>query len=61
MFVASIVRMLLVPATMELLGDWNWWMPRWLHRLLPEVDVEGAADEAAPIDDERPKELVGSE
>ena len=61
LFDATIVRMLLVPATMELLGDWNWWMPSWLRRLLPEVDVEGAADEAAPLDDERAKELVSSD
>ena len=32
---ATIVRMLLVPATMELLGDRNWWLPRWLDRILP--------------------------
>ena len=46
---ATIVRMLLVPATMELLGDKNWWLPRWLDRILPNLDVEGHADEAAPI------------
>jgi RND superfamily putative drug exporter len=39
---ATLVRMLLVPATMELLGDANWWLPRWLSRLLPDLDVEGA-------------------
>ncbi len=39
---ATVVRMLLVPATMELLGDRNWWLPRWLDRLLPTVDVEGS-------------------
>jgi RND superfamily putative drug exporter len=39
---ASIVRMLLVPATMELLGDRNWWLPKWLDRILPKIDVEGA-------------------
>jgi putative drug exporter of the RND superfamily len=33
--------MLLVPATMELLGDRNWWIPRWLDRILPKIDVEG--------------------
>ena len=33
--------MVLVPATMELLGDANWWMPRWLDRLLPSVHIEG--------------------
>ncbi len=38
---ATIVRMVLVPATMELLGDRNWWLPRWLDRLLPHLDVEG--------------------
>ena len=38
---ATIVRMLLVPATMELLGDANWWLPRWLDRALPRVAVEG--------------------
>jgi putative drug exporter of the RND superfamily len=37
---ATIVRLVLVPATMELLGDRNWWLPRFL-RFLPEVDVEG--------------------
>ena len=38
---ATIVRMVLVPATMELLGDRNWWLPGWLDRLLPDLDVEG--------------------
>ena len=38
---ATIVRLLLVPATMELLGDRNWWLPRWLDRILPTVSVEG--------------------
>jgi RND superfamily putative drug exporter len=38
---ATIVRMVLVPATMELLGRRNWWLPGWLDRLLPRVAVEG--------------------
>ena len=38
---ATIVRMVLVPATMELLGARNWWMPAWLDRLLPQINVEG--------------------
>ncbi len=38
---ATVVRMVLVPATMQLLGDRNWWLPRWLDRLLPRIDVEG--------------------
>lgn len=40
---ATIVRMVLVPATMKLLGDANWWMPRWLDRLLPQIHIEGEA------------------
>ena len=39
---AFIVRMLLIPAVMHLAGDAAWWLPRWLDRLLPNVDVEGA-------------------
>ncbi len=42
---ATVVRMLLVPATMELLGDRNWWLPRWLDRLLPNINVEGTVEE----------------
>lgn len=38
---ATIVRMLLVPATMELLGARNWWIPKWLDRILPDINVEG--------------------
>ena len=38
---ATLVRMVLVPATMELLGDRNWWLPGWLDRLLPRIDIDG--------------------
>jgi len=38
---ATIVRMILVPATMKLMGDANWWIPAWLDRLLPTIDIEG--------------------
>ena len=38
---ATIVRMVLVPATMKLMGDANWWMPGWLDRLLPTINIEG--------------------
>ena len=37
---ATIVRLVLVPATMELLGDANWWLPRWLDRVLPSIRIE---------------------
>jgi RND superfamily putative drug exporter len=38
---ATIVRLVLVPATMELLGRANWWLPKWLDKRLPEIHVEG--------------------
>ncbi|KDA05372.1 RND transporter [Microbacterium sp. CH12i] len=40
---AFVVRLLFIPAVMHLLGKWAWWLPRWLDRILPNVDVEGAA------------------
>jgi RND superfamily putative drug exporter len=39
---AFVVRMTIVPAVMYLLGEKTWWLPRWLERILPDVDVEGA-------------------
>jgi len=38
---ATIVRMILVPATMKLLGDANWWFPGWLDHLVPAIDIDG--------------------
>jgi RND superfamily putative drug exporter len=66
---ATIVRMVLVPATMELLGDRNWWLPAWLDRLLPRISVEGheLTDAEMDVTDKvvRPRkasdELAGSE
>ena len=40
---ATIVRMVLVPATMKLMGDANWWLPGWLDRRLPRIDIDGEA------------------
>jgi RND superfamily putative drug exporter len=40
---ATVVRLLLVPAFMELMGEANWWLPRKLGRLLPHVNIEGPA------------------
>jgi RND superfamily putative drug exporter len=65
---ATIVRMVLVPATMKLVGDANWWIPGWLDRLLPTIHIEGEAGLPAPemepvsafeLGDER--ELVSSD
>ncbi|MGI8686658.1 MAG: MMPL family transporter [Acidimicrobiales bacterium] len=56
---ATIIRMLLVPATMELLGDRNWWLPPWLGRILPKVHIEAPADleaELASLDLDPPVE-----
>jgi putative drug exporter of the RND superfamily len=44
---ATIVRMVLVPAVMQLLGKWNWWIPGWLERRLPRLDVEPVAPAGA--------------
>ncbi len=52
---ATLVRMVLVPATMALLGDANWWIPRWLDRILPVIAVERSHDEdGTSIDDSAP-------
>jgi RND superfamily putative drug exporter len=37
---ATVIRLVLVPATMSLLGDLNWWVPRWLNRVLPHVEID---------------------
>ncbi len=45
---ATLVRLILVPAAMKLLGNWNWWMPGWLDRLLPDLSFEGGESEPEP-------------
>jgi RND superfamily putative drug exporter len=56
---ATLVRMVLVPATMSLMGRANWWLPGWLDRILPHLDLEGApaAPEVSPEPEAEP-ELV---
>jgi RND superfamily putative drug exporter len=44
---ATLVRLILVPAAMKLMGRWNWWMPAWLDRLLPNLSFEGGEPEPA--------------
>jgi RND superfamily putative drug exporter len=56
---ATLVRLVIVPSSMELLGDANWWLPGWLDRLLPHLDVEGHTEEL-PSPDDTPGELVGA-
>ncbi|MGF1427030.1 MMPL family transporter [Kitasatospora sp. LaBMicrA B282] len=45
---ATVVRGVLVPASMTLLGTRNWWLPRWLDRILPDLDIEGDGGPSAP-------------
>jgi RND superfamily putative drug exporter len=45
---ATIVRMVLVPSVMQLLGDRTWWNPAWLDRILPRIAVEAPVPERAP-------------
>ena len=51
---ATIVRMVLVPATMALLGNANWWLPGWLDRILPHLTVEGTDDDPSTSTRSRP-------
>ncbi len=46
---AFLVRLILVPAVMSLLGDKAWWIPKWLDRVMPDVDVEGAKLERSHV------------
>jgi RND superfamily putative drug exporter len=39
---STVVRCLLVPAVMELMGKWAWWMPSWLERIVPKISIEGS-------------------
>jgi putative drug exporter of the RND superfamily len=62
----TLVRMLLVPATMELLGARNWWIPAWLDRIVPRLSVEGTDQPAdapapAPVSPVSPAEPVPAE
>ncbi|NEK85495.1 MMPL family transporter [Blastococcus saxobsidens] len=59
LFDAFVVRMVLVPAALALLGERAWWLPRWL-RWLPVLDVEGAALEKGSGRHAAPADLVGA-
>jgi uncharacterized membrane protein YdfJ with MMPL/SSD domain len=47
---ATLVRLILVPAAMKLLGGWNWWMPSWLDRALPDLSFESGAPDPDPVE-----------
>jgi RND superfamily putative drug exporter len=57
---ATLVRMVLVPATMSLLGRANWWLPTWLGRILPHLDLEAAPKGADVIGTEFEGELTAA-
>jgi hypothetical protein len=54
---ATIVRVLLVPASMRLLGDWNWYLPKWLE-WLPKLNVEGREPERVQLLPDSHEELI---
>ena len=47
---ATLVRLILVPAAMKLMGDWNWWMPSWLDRALPDLSFEAGGADPEPAE-----------
>jgi len=60
---AFVVRLLIIPAVMHLLGESAWWMPKWLDRILPNVDVEGASLERShpvPEHDDNPEPVAAA-
>jgi putative drug exporter of the RND superfamily len=62
---ATIVRMVLVPATMALLGGANWWLPSWLDKVLPHLDLEGGSgieldEDDVDVDDARELERTAA-
>jgi len=61
LFDAVVVRMMIVPAVMILLGRAAWWLPRWLDRLLPNVDVEGETLRQLLDDDPRDTWVIDAE
>ena len=48
---AVVVRCLLLPAVLNILGDATWWIPAWLDRLLPRVNIEGSSTRLSPADE----------
>jgi RND superfamily putative drug exporter len=55
---ALIVRSVLVPSVMLLIGKANWWLPAWLERILPHLNVEGSVDDLRPPEEPMPAEPV---
>jgi RND superfamily putative drug exporter len=47
-----------VPATMELMGDFNWWVPKWLDKILPNIDFESSGSHPPHATDPEPAALA---
>nr|WP_221333161.1 MMPL family transporter [Nocardia transvalensis] len=61
LFDAFIVRMVLIPSLLILMGKWAWWIPSWLSKIVPDIDVEGARlHELNAADESKPTVPVGS-
>jgi len=58
LFDAFIVRMVITPAALMLLGHRAWWVPRWLDRIMPHIDTEGRTLERATVNPQPERELV---
>ena len=57
---AFIVRLVMVPSLMSMLGDANWWLPGWLDRILPTIQIEAGSDEIADDAPEPVEELANA-
>jgi RND superfamily putative drug exporter len=57
---AFVVRLILVPSIMSMLGKANWWLPGWLDRILPRVHIEPGEDEVADDESGNPREPVNA-
>lgn len=55
---ATLIRLLLVPATMRLLGDWNWYLPKWLDRIMPDFHFDRESVCSVPVKKQKKTEEV---
>ena len=55
---AMLIRLLLMPVLLRLLGPWAWYLPRWADRVLPDVRFGHSGDQAAPLPERRPKAVT---
>ena len=56
---ALIIRCVMLPAVLELLGPWTWKLPGWLDRTLPHINIEGKSAAAEARTEAEPREIAG--